>query len=183
MRSDDKVVALLSHTRGRGVNPKPFEAGAGLPSPQHKSPWALTGARPSKRANTRQSTGTGDDADTEDPSYDGSDHRLRQRPRRAALKPDTARLESLGQQQEDGIHMPNDAAAPESAMPIDAGVEGQHGVDVVPYAAPSTDMALLGNGALEQQVSSEISALMQAALQSGRQVDVELPSGAVMRIR
>ena len=189
MRSGDMVVALLSHTRGRGVNPKPFEAGAGLPSPQHKSPWVLVGARPSKRANTRQSTGPGDDADLEDPSYDGSDQRLRQqRSRRTASRPDTA---SLPWQQQDGLHLSNgrgtalghDAAATEAATAMDAGEDGQLGVDVVPYSAPSTDMALLGSGAVEQQVSSEISALMQAALQSGRQVDVELPSGAVMRIR
>ena len=190
MRSGDMVVALLSHTRGRGVNPKPFEAGAGLPSPQHKSPWVLVGARPSKRANTRQSTGPGDDVrlrrpillmaaisvcgnrdpggplqDQTQPAFPGSN-------RMGFIYPMAGVL----------LWVMN-AAATEAATAMDAGEDGQLGVDVVPYSAPSTDMALLGSGAVEQQVSSEISALMQAALQSGRQVDVELPSGAVMRIR
>lgn len=195
MRSNDKVIALLSHTRGRGVNPKPFEAGAGMPSPQHKSPWALTGARPGKRANTRQTTGSGDDADKEDPSYDGNEQQgLPQRTRRTTSKPDAghAKMESFPQQQQDGNRYPNgrgsgqvpsalNTAVPEAGMAIEIGEADQLNGDVVPYSGPSTEMAL--NVAMEQQVSSEISALMQAALQSGRQVDVELPSGAVMRIR
>ena len=77
------------------------------------------------------------------------------------------------------------AAMGEAANPVanDAAEQAQPGSDLVPYAHASADASLLASGVLEQQMSAEISALMSAALQSGRQIDVELPSGAIMRIR
>ena len=71
----------------------------------------------------------------------------------------------------------------EDAAAQEAGMQDQLNSDVVPYAQPAGDVGMLANGGLENQMSAEISALMKAALQSGRQIDVELPSGAVMRIR
>ena len=71
--------------------------------------------------------------------------------------------------------------AGEDGAAQDAGMQNHLNSDLVPYGHPGGE--LLANGALENQMSAEISALMKAALHSGRQIDVELPSGAIMRIR
>ncbi len=73
--------------------------------------------------------------------------------------------------------------AAEDTAAQNMGMQDHTNSDLVPYAQPAGDMGMLASGALENQMSAEISALMKAALHSGRQIDVELPSGAVMRIR
>lgn len=196
LRASDKVIALLSHTRGRGINPKPFEAGAGQHSPLHKSPWPINGARPSRKPSTRQSTGASEDTSAEvNPSYEAVE--LKQKRHRLARSSGGpyADQQTNGGQHADRSRAANGRAcskqpgtaaaeAAQAAAELDAGIDDQAAGPVVPYAFPTTDVGMLANGAAaETQMSAEISAIMRAALQSGRQIDVELPTGAVMRIR
>ena len=96
LRSDNHVVAVLSHTRGRGINPKPFEAGAGVSSPLSRTPvyqagevpgHARPGRKPAGRGSARHSGGSmGDAGAGSDPSYEADERpRKRGRPSRADL--------------------------------------------------------------------------------------------------
>ena len=96
LRSENRVIALLSHTRGRGINPKPFEAGAGPRTTLSKNPVYETtrlpdvlGEKPRKgfgrRTSTRQSGGSSGDGGA-DPSYEDNDRpRKRGRPSKAEV--------------------------------------------------------------------------------------------------